>query len=377
MKSLRAKFLSLGMALVLALSASGCAITTPAVVGSIGGVEIPAGIYLLAQYNAYSSAASAADLATGETADDVRAVLNAQCTGTIGDEEVTTDGADYVARLTLRSLQHYAAVETLFDELGGTLSDAATSEAADQAESVWSSSGDLYAANGIGKDSLEAYLLNAAKATELLQLFYGENGQTPVTDEEYIDYLENECLYLDMVQLPLFDSSTYAFADEEQSQTIESLAEECAATLNEWATAEQGRGERFTSLYEAAMEYVPRATEVLGATMESAQALNYAGSQLMTPDDLVTYGDALTDAVAENGRNVWFTYNMGTAIGVLCAVDPLDAADLDSYKQSDLLTTMKQDELDQTLYEEGAALEQNLDESAMQVYKAANIKRAV
>ncbi len=40
MKSLRAKFLSLGMALVLALSASGCAITTPAVVGSIGGVEI-------------------------------------------------------------------------------------------------------------------------------------------------------------------------------------------------------------------------------------------------------------------------------------------------------------------------------------------------
>lgn len=268
-------------------------------------------------------------------------------------------------------------METLFDELGGTLSDAATSEAADQAESVWSSSGDLYAANGIGKDSLEAYLLNAAKATELLQLFYGENGQTPVTDEEYIDYLENECLYLDMVQLPLFDSSTYAFADEEQSQTIESLAEECAATLNEWATAEQGRSERFTSLYEAAMEYVPRAVEALGSTMESAQALNYAGTQLMTPDDLVTYGDALTDAVAENGRNVWFTYNMGTAIGVLCAVDPLDAADLDSYKQSDLLTTMKQDELDQTLYEEGAALEQNLDESAMQVYKAANIKRTV
>ena len=42
-----------------------------------------------------------------------------ECTGTINGEEVTTDGADYVARLTLRSLQYYAAVEKKFDELGG------------------------------------------------------------------------------------------------------------------------------------------------------------------------------------------------------------------------------------------------------------------
>ena len=137
MKSLRAKFLSLGMAMLLLLAASGCTITTPSSVGSIGDVEIPAGIYLLAQYNAYNTASSDADLATGESARDVKAVLRAECTGTIGDEEVTTDGADYIAQLTLRSLEYYAAVETMFDELGGVLDDAATSEAADTAASVW------------------------------------------------------------------------------------------------------------------------------------------------------------------------------------------------------------------------------------------------
>ena len=43
MNSLRTKFLSLGLALVMALAATGCAIRTPATVGHIGSVEIPAG----------------------------------------------------------------------------------------------------------------------------------------------------------------------------------------------------------------------------------------------------------------------------------------------------------------------------------------------
>ena len=118
---MKQKFISLALAVMLLLGVTGCAMSTPASVGSIGGVDIPAGIYLLAQYNAYNTASGAAKLATGETASNVKAVLKAECTGTINGEEVTTDGADYVARLTLRSLQYYAAVEKKFDELGGTL----------------------------------------------------------------------------------------------------------------------------------------------------------------------------------------------------------------------------------------------------------------
>ena len=99
---MKQKFISLALAVMLLLGVTGCAMSTPASVGSIGGVDIPAGIYLLAQYNAYNTASGAAKLATGETASNVKAVLKAECTGTINGEEVTTDGADYVARLTLR-----------------------------------------------------------------------------------------------------------------------------------------------------------------------------------------------------------------------------------------------------------------------------------
>ena len=378
MKSLPAKFLSLAMAMLLLLAASGCTITTPSSVGSIGDVEIPAGIYLLAQYNAYNTASGDADLATGESARDVKAVLRAECTGTIGDEEVTTDGADYIAQLTLRSLEYYAAVETMFDELGGVLDDAATSEAADTAASVWESNGDLYAANGISQATIEQYLLNNQKAQACLELLYGENGQTPVTEAEYTDYLQNECLYIDEVQLPLFDANTYAFADEEQAAEIQALAEECAATLNEWATAEQGRSERQVSMIEAASEYIPRTGEILGATMESAQALQYISSQLMTPDTLTSYGDSLTEAADAAGENTWFTYDTGMSVAVMCSVDPLEAYSLQELIEGyDLLRTMKGTEMDNQFYAEGAALAHNLDQSAMNTYKPGNIKTEV
>ena len=176
MRSIKTKLFSLGLAASMLLALAGCNLSTPASVGSIGGVDIPAGIYLLAQYNAYNTASGLADLATGETASDVKAVLKAECTGTIGDEEVTATGEEYVRQLTMRALEYYAAVEKQFAELGATLEDAATAEAADSAASLWASNGDLYAANGIGQASLEAFLLNAQKAEAIERLLYGPDG---------------------------------------------------------------------------------------------------------------------------------------------------------------------------------------------------------
>lgn len=185
--------------------------STPASVGSIGGVDIPAGIYLLAQYNAYNTASGAAKLATGETASNVKAVLKAECTGTINGEEVTTDGADYVARLTLRSLQYYAAVEKKFDELGGTLDEAATAEAAKTADTQWENNSDLYAANGISKATLEKYQLNSKKADACLKLIYGENGSSrspsrnmPITSTTIATtWSWSSCRYLTRALTPL------------------------------------------------------------------------------------------------------------------------------------------------------------------------------
>lgn len=381
---MKKKFISLGLALAMLLGVAGCNITTPATVGSIGGVEIPAGIYLLAQYNAYSTAASNADLATGETSNDVSAVLKADVTGTIGDEEVTTDGADYISRLTLRTIEYYAAVEAKFDELGATLEDAATSEAAESADSMWESNGDLYEANGISKDTLEKYLLNAQKAQVCMEMIYGENGQQPVTDAEYETFLQEECRYIDSVYLPLVDYSTYSFASSEQAAAIDAIADQCLSDLQASASADVDSTDAYSSMYMAASEYLPQVMEVMGSTdFDASQSVYYIGSQLYTPSNLSSYddgegGNLLTDAVDEAGYGNWVKVNLGTAIALVRKVEPLKQGSLSTYKETyDLLSEMKSDAFMEELYAEGAAMEHQLDEGAMNTYKASNIKREV
>lgn len=382
---MKQKFISLGLALALLLSASGCAMSAPASVGSIGGVAIPAGVYLLSQYNAYSTVSGLADLATGETANDVDAVLKAQATGTIGDEEVTAAGADYVDRLTRRTIEHYAAVESKFAELGGELSDTVMQQVNDTVDSLWESNGDLYEANGIGKESARAYLTNTAKAGAIVDLIYGPEGTEPVSDDELKAYLEDECLYIDCVQIPLMDYSTYAFADEDQTAEIEALAEECAEWLTTHPAGEDELGS-FAAAYEsvqaAAKEYVPKVMEVLGGTVDADEAAGYAGSMLYLSDDVAGYdtaeGNTLKDPLDAAGEGKWTTINMGMGILVVRKVDPLTYYTLDETKAMyDLVGALKADDVDAQFYVDGAALEHKLDENAIKTYKAANIKRTV
>ena len=379
MRSIKTKLFSLGMAAAMLLALGGCAMSTPANVGSIGGVEIPAGVYLLAQYNSYNTASGLAKLATGETASDVKAVLKAECTGTINGEEVTTDGADYVSQLTTRAIEYYAAVEKEFDELGGTLDDAATAEAANSADSLWSSNGDLYTANGISKSTVETYLLNAQKAKTILNLTYGADGTTPVTEAEYTDYVNNECYYVETVQFPLVNYSSYSLATDDQKAQIEAIAAQCQAELNEQATAETASN---SALYTAAMTYVPQAMSVLGSTMESAQAVYYAGSQLYTPTDLASFGsdsyNDLTDPLDKVPLGSWTTIGLGTTMLVARRIDPFKTYTVDELNSMyDMLTSMKSDEIQSKLYADGAALEHNLNTSAINTYSASKIKKTV
>lgn len=379
MRSIKTKLFSLGMAASMLLALGGCAMSAPANVGSIGGVEIPAGVYLLAQYNSYNTASGLADLATGETANDVKAVLKAQCTGTINGEEVTTDGADYISQLTTHAIEYFAAVEKEFDELGGVLDDAATAEAANSADSLWNSNGDLYTANGISKSTVETYLLNAQKAKTILNMTYGADGTSPVTEAEYTDYVNNDCYYVETVQFPLVNYSSYSLATDDQKSQIEDIAAQCLAELNEQATAETASN---SALYTAAMNYVPQAMSAMGSTIESAQAVYYAGSKLYTPDDLSSFGgdgyNNLTDPLDEIPLGTWTTIDLGTTLLVARRIDPLKTYTVDQLNSMyDMLTSMKSDEIQDKLYADGAALEHNLDSSAINTYSASKIKKTV
>lgn len=382
MRSIKTKGFSLILAGSMLLALAGCNMSAPSTVGNIGGVEIPSGLYLLMQYNAYNTAASKATLPEGKKSSDVSAVLKAECTGTIGDEEVTATGAEYIQKLTDRSVEYYAAVEKTFAELGGELDADTLDSVTTNADSMWESNGKLYEANGIGRSTVENYLLNAQKAKKILEMTYGENGTTPVTESEYKNYIADNCYYIESVQLPLINYTSYTAATEEQKAAIEEIAETCRKDLSEKT---QGESAAASQVYTAAMTYAPQAMQAMGGTMESSQAVYYGASQLFTPSALSGYANSedgtnkLTDPLDAAQPGEWITIDLGSSILVARRLDPLStgASVSDLVKSYDLLTAMKSSDMQNEMYAAGAALEHNLDASAIKTYTASKIKKNV
>ena len=138
---MKKKLIALVCALALAVGLVGCSLSTPDSVGTIGDVDIPSGLYLLAQFDAYQTAA---DLASDEQdASKVSSFLKA----TITVDDATGETAvvsDYVAQKTLENLESYAAIETRFDALGGVLTPDEEAQADSYASQLMEQNGDLY-----------------------------------------------------------------------------------------------------------------------------------------------------------------------------------------------------------------------------------------
>src|SRR5699024_7933027 len=105
----------------------------------------------------------------------------------------------------------------------------AAAQADSYADQLLENYGDLYAANGIGEQTLRSYEQNLFKQAALVDLIYGAEGETPLTDEQLTDHLENEMLYIRYTTVPLYNLSTFAFADEEQTAQMLDLAGQAIA----------------------------------------------------------------------------------------------------------------------------------------------------
>ena len=222
---MKKKLIALVCALALAVGLVGCSLSTPDSVGTIGNVDISSGLYLLAQFDAYQTAA---DLASDDQdAAKVSSFLKATITVDDASGE-TAVVSDYVAQKTLENLESYAAIETRFDALGGVLTPDEEAQADSYASQLMEQNGDLYKANGIGLDTLKRFERILIKSNDLLEMCYGTDGETPVSDAELTSHLKDEMVYIRYVVVPLYNTSTFAFADDAQSAQMLELAQTAA-----------------------------------------------------------------------------------------------------------------------------------------------------
>ena len=359
---MKKKLIALVCALALAVGLVGCSLSTPDSVGTIGEVDISSGLYLLAQFDAYQTAA---DLASDDQdATKVSSFLKA----TITVDDATGETAvvsDYVAQKTLENLESYAAIETRFDELGGVL----TPDEETQADSYASQ---LMEHNGIGLDTLKRFERILIKSNDLLEMCYGTDGETPVSDAELTSHLEDEMVYIRYVVVPLYNTSTFAFADDDQSAQMLELAQTAAESYN--AATPDGASAQTSAFSTAVAAALPDIYAVLdGEPSSDASSLSTA---LLGSDNIdATFSEEGTaDAVRalKPGEAAAVQYS-SYALMILVRLDPLDADTLDSLR-AQALSDMKSGELQDSIQSYGAQLSHALDSAAMKKMPASKIK---
>ena len=358
---MKQKLLTLATVLALCLSLAGCTISTPDTVGTVGDQEISSGLYLLAQFDAYQQAAQYA----GEDQDPSNVKSFLKATITTGDGESVTV-SDFVAQTTEEDLRRYVAVENRFAELSGELDAAYVSQADSYTDQLMENYGDLYAANGIGEETIRQYEYNLSKQAALVNLVYGQDGETPLTDDQLTDHLENEMLYLRYVTVPLYNTSTFAFADEDQTAQMLQLAQDAAA---------DSTPDTFDEVVAAAL---PDIYAVLDVDLSAEDAASQLGSSFLSQDEL---DRSFSAADAETLRGLAFgdacaVQYSSSSILIAMRMDPLETLTLDTLRStvlSDLGTSLVEADMD----EAGAALTASLDQSAMDKLPASKIKMSV
>ena len=373
---MKQKLLALVCALALVVSLAGCVISTPDTVGSLGDYEISSGLYLLAQYDAYQKAA---DLASSDQdAANVKAFLKQTIT-VDSDSGETATVSDYVARKTLENLQTYAAIELRFDELGGQLTAEEEQQADSYAQQLMDQYGDTYKANGIGLNTVQRFERILIKSTDLLELVYGVDGETPVSDADLTSHLENNMYELAYYTIPLYNTSTYASADEDQTSEMLDLVQDAVDQTNAYAASLTGLSDSdfssallgyFSSVVTSAL---PEVYAVLGSTYSSdsnAPSLELIGDSTVT-SAFTAEGAADTIRGLSIGQAAAVKYNSYALMAAL-RLDPLSLKALDDLR-GQVLNDMKGEELSEALTAYGASLEHNLSSSAMNRMPASKI----
>lgn len=372
---MKKKLIALLAAVAMVFSLAACG-STPDSVGTIGTVDITSGLYLLAQYDAYQKAA---DLATSEQdATDVKAFLKQTIT-VDADSGETATVSDYVSQKTMENLETYAAIETRFEELGGQLTAEEEAQADSYASQLMDQYGDTYKANGIGLNTVQRFERILIKSGDLIDLVYGVNGETPVSDADLTSHLENNMYELAYYTIPLYNTSTYAFADDDQTTEMLNLAQSAIDDVNSYAAtlADLSDSTNSSMLMGAFSGVVtsalPDIYKVLDSTYSSdsdAPSLELIGDSTVT-SAFTAEGAADTVRSLSIGQAAALKYN-GYAMMAVLRLDPLSLNSLDNLR-GQVLNDMKGEELSEALTAYGASLEHNLSSSAMNRMPASKI----
>lgn len=328
--------LSALLSLVLVLSLTACQKgATPSevpTVGTIGSVSFSGELYQLLRMNAYQADPKASKKEMRQS--------------------------------VLQEMERYAAIEESFTQLGGEMGTKGQNYVNQYTQSIWDQSGETMSANGITRETLEAYVAHLYRADQMLELFYGETGAKPLTDQDILNYVGENFYYGTCIYLPLTGSNGEDIREDEEA--MEAVRQAAGRIRSDVSGG--------TSPDDAAQKELADVLALTGGALDDEGTASYVYANMYTPFNWqasLSQSSIETLQTAEIGDCVVLE-NDGD-ITVFLRTDPQESYTADEMR-SYATYYMKNEELQAQLAQTGAELPHDLDESAMDSLWASALK---
>ena len=343
------KFTGLLLCAALALSMAACKFTTPAVVMTVEGEDIPAGLYLMYQYQAYSSAKSKLE-------DKSAKVLKSEIEGVKAEEWIHNE--------TVASAKRYVWVEKAFAEAGLTFTEEEQASIDSQLDAIWANNEALLAANGIGRENYRRFYECEAKYEKLLAE-YQDGESDKITDAEAKKYMDETYSRIQTLVLPTTDADSAALPDEKLEE-LNALAAQLADDLNAGG-----------SMDELGPETLEKAFEICDREYAEDTASSYMSKSFLTAES-TSYSEEFVQGVvaAEVGAaGVYDGYSVPMIYQKIANYEDND--DFTANYKTTILSEITSAAFSDKVEEETAAYAVTEDASAVKTYSPSKIRESV
>ncbi len=180
----------------VAAAFTGCSDTTYGL--EVGGIRVPAGIYIYYANTAYGNALSTLTEENPELdTTDVKAVKAATIEG--------VDTLTWIQNKATELCVNYVAVEQKFEELGLELDEEMESNLDYMLEYYWSGYEESMIANGVSEDSFTKIMTSSYKSEVLFDYYFGTEGEFGASEDELKEYYIDNSIRAQYVAFDLHD----------------------------------------------------------------------------------------------------------------------------------------------------------------------------
>lgn len=224
-----------------AVAASMCGCMDNGKIMTIDGQEINNGVYLFYQQSAYVDAQGIIrEASSSESSESESSKIKYFSTSVEGKST-----AQWVKDETMRLVKEYVAIQKLCDEKGISLDQIEKDEIAENVRSTWDDTnnyiqyffkvdtmGKYYESFGIGRESYSLVKTSNALRKKLFLKLYDKDGETPVSDDDFIKFVKENYASVELLKLDYKDYKGNALTSDSDKKAVDEQAQKYADRLS-------------------------------------------------------------------------------------------------------------------------------------------------